>query len=199
MLVIDNVVDQLVQDVLEDHVLLNRVVDWRLVVDSDDMSKYTFKNHIVHNMKVLSPLYNVIGKANIIDKIYALLPSNTGTWAIERGFLEFLPQGHVQEYTQDKIFNVNKDADAGVLENAEYKNIDPVASFMVLYFINNSNATIYCSDAETLPPCTKGSVAIFSKDQTFSINSTHASGPTALIALGIVDLQASKEQVRHMM
>lgn len=194
MFIFKNVVNEVVQDILQDHLLFDRIVDWRLMTDGNDLTKYTFKNHIVHNMKVLSSLYNVIRKTKLVDNIYELLPPNTGTWAIQRGFIDFIPQGHEQEYSRDKVFTPSDETDLRLTEK-----IDPSASHMAVYFLNDSNAVITCAEEETLPSCVKGSVALFDKDQTFIIDATNASTPISLIVFGIVDLHTPREQVRNMM
>jgi hypothetical protein len=194
MLIFKNVVDEVVQDLLQDHLLFNRIVDWRLITDEKDLTKYIFKNHIVHNMKVLSSTYAGICKTKLVDKVYDILPLNTGTWAIQRGFIDFIPQGYNQEYNQERVFTPSKETDLKLIEK-----IEPSASYMVAYFLNDSDAVISYTEEETLPYCTKGSVAVFEKDQTFVIDATKASTPISLIVLGIVDLQTPREQFPSMM
>lgn len=98
---VDNIISDIKQDLIEDVIIYEKIVDWRLLFHEKDRAKQDilFSHFLIHDGEVKSNLYTSIHNTGLIVESTNRVKDIMDLWSIQTSCIDLLVSNPSEEYT----------------------------------------------------------------------------------------------------
>lgn len=98
---VDNIISDVKQDLIEDILIYEKIVDWRMLFHQKDQTKQNimFSHFLVHDGEVKSDLYTSIHNTGVVVESMNKVKDSMDLWTIRTLCVDMLISNPIEEYT----------------------------------------------------------------------------------------------------